>query len=133
MYYEIPKTMEDFSATYFSDSKNKADRRKKAKYVYNLSMMFRFIKAFRFGLNLENILKIEINDIDIEFIKEITLEELHEYLKYFKEEKKRDTVDISKKILAMKQFFNYLVKENILTENPTEKIKYITIINNEQD
>ena len=97
-------------------------------YVFDLRLFFRFVKSRKLKISYENIEEIDILDIDIDFIKNISREDIFEFLFFISE--KRDNINSSRarKLSAVRGFFKYLNKQvNKLENNPAENIDYPTI------
>lgn len=54
-------------------------------------------------------------------IKSINTDDIRDYINYLAEEKQKDKT-IARKIVSIKTFFEYLIKNNIIDNNPSEKI-----------
>ena len=109
---------------YLSTIKN-SSRLTVKEYVFDLRLFFRFIKARKTKTDFENIEEIYILDIDFDFIKNITREDIFEFLFFVSE--KRDNINTSRarKLSAVRGFFKYLNKQvNKLEHNPAENIDY---------
>lgn len=63
-----------------------------------------------------------INDIKIYNYKDITYDDLRKYLYYLTTEKNYSNKTISRHISSLQSFFNYLVNENVITNNPMKLI-----------
>jgi len=97
-------------------------------YIFDLRLFFRFMKARKLKISFENIEEIDILDIDIDFIENISREDIFEFLFFVSE--KRDNLNASRarKLSAVRGFFKYLNKQvNKLENNPAENIDYPTI------
>lgn len=93
-------------------------------YFIDLRTFFRYIKYAK-KLVPEDILfeEISIKDVDIDFLKTITLTDLYEYLNYLLVERKNNAATRSRKISSLKSFFNYLTnKVGLLSVNPTVEL-----------
>ena len=77
--------------------------------------------------------EISIKDVDLEFIKTITITDIFDYLSYLANDRQSDDGDASgigaaaraRKLSAIKSFYKYLtVRTKQLTENPVKDIEY---------
>jgi site-specific recombinase XerD len=96
-------------------------------YIFDLRVFFRFIKQRR-EKTKQNFDEIDITDIDLDFIKSISKEDIFEFLFFMSE--KRDNINNSRarKLSAVKGFFKYLTTQiNKLDANPAENIESPTI------
>lgn len=93
-------------------------------YAFNLRLFFRFIKRDRNEVSdntPDN--EIYLEDIDIDYIKTITLDDAYNFLVYCKNERDNSAVSRSRKISCLRGFFKYLsVQMKLLDENPLEEL-----------
>ena len=61
------------------------------------------------------------NYINNPSIKSINTDDIRDYINHLAEEKQKDKT-IARKIVSIKTFFEYLIKNNIIDNNPSEKI-----------
>ncbi len=67
---------------------------------------------------------IDIRDIDIDFIKTITLLDAYTFLTYCKDERDNDAAARARKVSSIRAFFKYLtVQRKLLKENPMEELE----------
>lgn len=68
--------------------------------------------------------EVDIRDIDIEFIKNITLLDAYTFLTYCKNERDNDAASRARKVSSIRAFFKYLtVQRKLLKENPMEELE----------
>lgn len=93
-------------------------------YYLDLRTFFRFIKKYRNLIHHDCEFKdISISDIDLEFVKSITLSDIYEYLYYIMNERKNVSATRARKVSTLKSFFKYLTRKvNLLDKNPTEEL-----------
>ncbi len=105
----------DYMETIKGKSKNTVKE-----YYYDLRTFFRYLKLQR-GLvpktaDLESIF---IGDIDVEFIKTITLNDLYGFISYVSFERDNSNHAKARKVSALRSFFNFLhTKMKLIDENP---------------
>ena len=91
-------------------------------YRYDLYLFFKFCIHSLTDKPIE-----EINDYQLitdDFLKEITLEDLHAFIYYCEEERKNHAAAKSRKISALKSFFSYLTtKRNVLSHDITLELE----------
>ena len=99
-------------------------------YALDLKLFFRFLLLRRNLVSADTDFKdIDISDIDIDFIKTISLYDAYDFLAYCKDVRGNDTKARARKTTSIRMFFNYLtLKTNKLQYNPmieleTPKIK----------
>ncbi|WP_236757222.1 tyrosine recombinase XerC [Acutalibacter muris] len=93
-------------------------------YCMDLRTFFRFLKHDR-GLVPKSMQlnEITVQDIDLEFIRSITTNDVFEFMNYVADERSNMSSTRQRKSSSLKSFFNYLtVHEKLLTENPTENL-----------
>ena len=93
-------------------------------YFFDLRTFFRYMKLSRIpcsnGIKLEDI---NIDDIDLDFIREIKSIDVFEYMNYLIKVRENDSSTRSRKIASLRSFFKYLtIKLNLLENNPMEAI-----------
>lgn len=130
---ESPPILKDFliyHETIKAHSKKTVDE-----YFLDLRNFFRFLKLKR-GLVSPDVEfdNISILDIDTEFIKQVTLTEVYDYLSYLSRDRIKhpnsayesyglSAASRARKIATIRSFFKYLtVKVNILSENPIQNL-----------
>lgn len=74
-------------------------------YIYDLDCYSTYIKK---------------NKIDY---KNINYKEINEYIKYLKEKRLYNSRSINRHLSSLRSFYNYLINENIITNNPFKVIK----------
>lgn len=85
-------------------------------YNYDLVNFFKYMKNSKLKLKETDYEKIDITDIDINFIKTITLSDLYEYMHYLSNHSINKPASRARKISSIKSFFNYLTKKVKLLE-----------------
>lgn len=93
-------------------------------YCMDLRTFFRFLKQFRGLAPADAALEeIPVKDIDLAFIREITTNDIFEFMNYVADERNNISSTRQRKSTSLKSFFRYLtVHENLLAENPTENL-----------
>ncbi len=92
-------------------------------YYFDLRTFFKYMKMRKFSISDTPFEKINITDIDIEFIRNITLSDIYEFLFYLENVRKNSARSRSRRISCLRTFFKYLTnKANLLTDNPIEEL-----------
>ena len=105
-FHELPASAEEF-LNYMTTIKGKS-RNTVNEYFFDLRTFFRFLKMTPDNKN--DFDKIQINKINIEFIKDIKLADLYEFLSYVTYERENENAARARKVACLKSFFNYLFK-----------------------
>lgn len=105
-----------------------------SEYFLDLRLFLRFMKLIKkempYSTSLDSIL---IKDIDLEFIKTITITDIFDFLSYLANDRKTDEFSDSgigasaraRKLSAIKSFYKYLtVRTKQLTDNPVKDMEY---------
>lgn len=125
MYDDVPEIMREF-LQYMISIKNRSINTVN-EYYYDLRYAFRFLKLYKNGtknINNELIESTGILDIDLNFIRKIELDDLYEYLTFMANERSDKSTTRSRKVSALKTFFNYLtLKRKVLDKNPTAELE----------
>ena len=130
---EAPKILRDFliyHETIKGHSHNTVEE-----YFLDLRTFFRYLKIHRDLVPRNSELEdISIDDVDLDFVKAVTLSEVYEYLAFLsrdrvKNQRSRDVeygisaASRARKIASIKSFYKYLtVKANLLEENPVSDL-----------
>ena len=97
-----------------------------SEYLLDLRTFFRFMRArdLKIDLESEEFEKIEISDIDLDYIKNITQEDIYEFLMYADGTRKNLSAAKARKLSSLKSFFKYLhTKRLMIDENPAINIE----------
>ena len=94
-------------------------------YYLDLRTFFRYMKRQRSLVSPEiPFEEISITDIDLSFIKTITLTQVYEYMNFLVSERHNKAATRSRKVSSLRAFFRYLTnKTNQLDTNPVEELE----------
>ncbi len=121
--FEMPPLLRDF-LSYMQTIRGKSVNTVQV-YFYDLRVFFRFMKLQR---NLvDKKLKfddIQITDIDIPFVKAITLSDLYAFMAYVSNNRDNSSYARARKVASLKSFFKYLTfKAKLLDTNPAAELE----------
>lgn len=93
-------------------------------YNYDLSNFFKFMSN-HFGITSEEEIKnTDIHKLDISFLKQISLEDIHFYLYHLKDTYNSKPATIARKASTIRVFFSYMTnKEKELEINPAQNLE----------
>lgn len=134
-YRDCPQILRDF-LTYHENIKGQSPRTI-SEYYLDLRMFLRFIKLMRNDMPIQTQLEdIDIKDIDLNFIREITTSDVFDFLSYLANDRIAnpnspapdygiETSARARKLSAIKSFYKYLtVRTKQLTDNPVADLEY---------
>lgn len=134
-YNDCPQILRDF-LTYHENIKGQSPRTI-SEYYLDLRMFLRFIKLMRNDMPVRtNIDDIDIRDVNIDFIRDITTSDVFDFLSYLANDRTANPESMSpdygitpasraRKLSAIKSFYKYLtVRTKQLPENPVADLEY---------
>ena len=136
-YHESPQVLNDF-LSYIQTIKGSSPKTVK-EYYLDLRMFFRYIKQKRGEVDDIPFDEIPIKDIDIAYIKTITLSDAYDFLMYTVQDRPKhmnsDNSEIglmaasrARKVSALRSFFKYLTdKAHLLDHNPIQNLEYPSV------
>ena len=121
----LPPLVREF-ASYKSAIQNASDKTV-SEYLFDLRTFFRYLRSRDLRIDpedSESFEAIDISKIDLEYIKNITVEDIYDFLMYADRTRGNASAAKSRKLSAIKGFFKYLtVKRSMLDENPAANIE----------
>ena len=120
----LPPLVREF-ASYKSAIQNCSEKTV-SEYLLDLRTFFRYLLARdqRIALDSEEFDKIDISQIDLDYIKNITTEDIYEFIMYTDNVRGNMSAAKSRKLSAIKGFFKYLTtKRFMLEDNPAINIE----------
>lgn len=134
-YTDCPQVLRDF-LTYHENIKGQSPKTI-SEYYLDLRMFLRFMKLMRNDMPIRtNLEDIHINDIDLEFIRQITTSDIFDFLSYLANDRAPNPdspvpeygispASRARKLSAIKSFYKYLtVRTKQLAENPVADLEY---------
>jgi len=121
---DIPLILEDF-INYLETIKGSSPNTIK-EYYYDLKTFLRFLKLRYKLVDLNSIFaEIQITDIDVEFIKKITIQDLHAYISYVDKKRDNNNYTKSRKVASIRSFFDYLhLRINVIDKDPSKALEF---------
>lgn len=118
---EILKTLPPFAKDYFRAMEAKTSAKTRISYAYDIRVFFHFL--IENNPVYKNYTMDQFQVQDLERIEPVDIEEYQEYLKVYKnpEEKQITNAEkgLSRKMSALRSFYGYYFKHQIITKNPT--------------
>lgn len=134
-YSDCPLILRDF-LSYHENIKAQSPRTIH-EYYLDLRMFLRFIKLMRGGMSITTRLdEIDIKDVDLEFVRQITTSDVFEFLSYLANDRTPnpdspypdhgiEAAARARKLSAIKSFYKYLtVRTKQLQDNPVADLEY---------
>ena len=121
--FEMPPVLKDF-LSYMQTIRGKSSNTVQV-YFYDLRVFFRFIKLHKnfIDKNIE-FNDIQITDIDIPFIKMISLSDLYAFMAFVSNNRDNSSYARARKVACLKSFFKYLTfKAKLLDLNPAAELE----------
>ncbi len=117
---KLPKRVDDF-VSYLKNIKEQSPNTIK-NYTYDLTLLFKYLVGRK--QNVENYDSVDIRYVDDNFIRNITLSDLYDFLNYVEVDRKNSAYAKARKVATLKSFFKFLnVKMKIINENPTIELE----------
>ncbi len=92
-------------------------------YYFDLRTFFKFMKMYKNDIKDTPFDEIVITDIDISFIRGISLSDIYEFLFFLENVRNNSARSRSRRISCLRSFFKYLTnKTNLLENNPIEEL-----------
>lgn len=126
-YADVPQILRDY-LNFMIVIKGKSENTVR-EYYYDLRMFFRFVYCSVNAVDFSEINSTNLELFNNDWLKNITLSDLYEFMAYINNEKSSNDNYRARKVASLKSFFNYLhVKVNFIENNPashldTPKIK----------
>lgn len=126
---EIPEVLKGFKS-YKLTIQNRSLKTVE-EYLLDLDLFFRYVIAKRHALPLEGeeFENISIENIDLDFVKTVTTDEIYEFFNYTVEYRHNKAKSRARKLSAIKSFFKYLSNRKYISDNPAINIESPSIGN----
>ncbi len=121
--YEMPPIVSDF-LSYMQITKGKSINTVQS-YFYDLRLFLRFMKVrTRLVDESADFNDISIADLDVSFLKNITLSDLYAFMAFVSNKRDNSSYARARKVACLKSFFKYLtVKAKLLDVNPAAEFE----------
>ena len=105
---ELPDIVKKF-LRYLSNTLNRSPKTV-SEYGHDLLTFFRYMKAVRNDIDLQSreFADIDITDVDIDFIRTISYEDIDEYINYTANGRNNSATTRSRKLSSLRSFYKYL-------------------------
>lgn len=134
-YSDCPQILRDFLV--YHETIMGQSRLTISEYYLDLRMFLRFVKLMRSDMPVRSRLDdIDIRDVSLEFIREIDISDVFDFLSYLANDRTSNpddpfpeygisTVSRARKLSSIKSFYKYLtVRTKLLTDNPVADLEY---------
>lgn len=129
-YADAPQVLRDFLA--YHETIKGQSRLTVSEYYLDLRLFLRFLKLMRmelpYGTDLQTI---DIRDVDLDFLRSVTLSEIFDFLSYLSNDREHDEAHglgaaaRARKLSAIKSFYKYLtVRTKQLEVNPVKDVEF---------
>lgn len=117
---KLPKRVDDF-VSYLKNIKEQSPNTI-INYTYDLTLLFKYLVGRK--QNVENYDSVDIRYVDDNFIRNITLSDLYDFLNYVEVDRNNSAYAKARKVATLKSFFKFLnVKMKVIDENPTIELE----------
>lgn len=126
--YEMPPVLRDF-LNYLQTIRGKSLNTVTV-YFYDLRVFFRFLKKHKNLVDKNSYFDdININDIDVDLLKTVTLSDLYAFMSFVSNTRDNTAYARARKVASLKSFFNYSTnKAKILDYNPAAELESPKIV-----
>ena len=115
---DVPQILRDY-LNFMTVIKGKSENTVR-EYYYDLRMFFRYVYVVNCSLDICQLDSVNLEQFDDNWLKEITLSDLYEFMAYINNEKSSNDNYRARKVASLKSFFNYLhIKIGFIQNNPT--------------
>jgi integrase/recombinase XerD len=121
--FEMPTVLSDF-LSYMQTIRGKSPNTVLS-YFYDLRVFLRFIKIHKKFINNDSEFNnINIADIELSFIRNITLSDLYAFMAFVSNNRDNSSYSRARKVACLKSFFKYLsVKAKLIEFNPASEFE----------
>ena len=122
-YERMPQTIKDF--LFYIEVVLGKSNSTTYEYILDLANFFRYMKIIKNGMpKTTKLHDVAIHDIDIDFVKSISLSDIYDYLYYCRERRKNGSRSIARKMSSLRMYFKYMTQRaHLLDNNPMENVE----------
>ena len=120
---DVPPLLKEFLQHIYA-IKNKSELTVEEYCIDNM-MFLRFLKCGdKPAPSSPELAEIDVSDVDIDFLRAVTLSDAYRFLSYCKEVRNNDSAARARKVSSIRAFFKYLnVQKMLISENPMENLE----------
>lgn len=120
---DVPPLLKEFLQHIYA-IKNKSELTVEEYCIDNM-MFLRFLKCGnKPAPSSAELAEIDVSDVDIDFLRAVTLSDAYRFLSYCKEVRNNDSAARARKVSSIRAFFKYLnVQKMLISENPMENLE----------
>ena len=120
-YSDVPQILRNY-LNFMTVIKGKSPNTVK-EYYYDLRLFLRYIHASIKNISLLEISSVNLDDFDENILKQITLNDLYEFMAYVNNYLSDNDNYRARKVASLRSFFNYMhIKIGFITENPAANL-----------
>jgi len=120
-YSDCPDFLKDF--LFFLETIKGNSKKTVDGYYIDLRTFFRFLISYKNNSKIGDIKNINIDTINLEFVEQITLSNVYEYLHYISNSRNNNAITRARKISSIRALFNYLhIKVKLIKDNPVKDL-----------
>ncbi|MCM1315769.1 MAG: tyrosine-type recombinase/integrase [Prevotella sp.] len=95
-------------------------------YFRDLLLFFRYMKFIKGkSTPAQEIERIMITDIDVQFLESISTEDIYRYIEYLKIKKNNSSTTVARRVSSVKAFFRYLnITADVISQDPSLKLQH---------
>ena len=120
-YEDMPQVARNFLS--YSESIKGKSEKTVHEYYYDIRTFFRYLKCARNLASPDEFESIGVLDVDIEILKTVSINDLYNYMFYINKSRSNNARARARKVSSLRTFFQFLVKSNLLEENPAKDLE----------
>lgn len=118
----VPMILKDF--LFYNLTIRARSARTVGAYYQDLKMFLSYIYCIKNGIDTNEMSKVDLNSLDYEFVKKITMTDVYEFLNFITSTRSNNPNTRARKTSTIRSYFKFLTnKSNILEKNPVESLE----------